>query len=113
MIWTIVGQSDSYPTIERKEVTSDYALLAGDLIVEVDATGGACLITLPDATEKAGRVVLVKRVNDGANAVTVDPYGTQEIEGSADSVILAAQFDYLWLWSNGAQWLKFAGVVTV
>ena len=106
MIWTIVGQSDSYPTLTRKEISTDYTVLPGDFILEVDATGAACLVTLPDATEKAGRTILIKRMNSGANAVTVDPLGSQEIEASGASVVIDAQFKWIWLWSNGAQWLK-------
>lgn len=48
----------------------------------VDATGGAVTLTLP-ALANAVRAIAVKKIDASGNAVTVDGYGSETIEGTA------------------------------
>ena len=46
-----------------------------------DATGGAFPIYLPAAADSLGRVLTFKKVDASANAVTIDAYGADTIDG--------------------------------
>lgn len=61
--------------------------LTGDYILNVDTTGGAVAITLPDATLSDGFCADVKDI--GSNTVTSTPPGGQTVDGAASSVITA------------------------
>lgn len=76
--------------------TSDYAILA-------NSTAGAIAVTLPAASTVTGRIFFVKRVNAGANSVTVDPFGSETIDGAATHV-LSAQWARVEFISNGSAW---------
>jgi hypothetical protein len=80
--------------------TSDYAILA-------NSTAGAIAVTLPAASTVTGRIFFVKRVNAGANNVTVDPFGSETIDGAATHV-LSAQWARVEIISNGSAWFIIA-----
>lgn len=64
----------------------------GTLIL-CDATSGAFTITLPVAGSQNGsRILIVKKVDNSVNAVTVSRAGSDTIDG-ATTVPLAAQYD--------------------
>jgi len=60
-------------------------------------------VTLPSAAICEGRVYVVKRLNAGANAVTVTPAGAETIDGAATAV-LGAQYAAVMIQSDGANW---------
>jgi hypothetical protein len=63
-----------------------------ETVIFADATGGAFAITLPPSvTETINRDVHVKRVNAGANTVTVTASGSDTIDGIA-TYVLTAQY---------------------
>lgn len=72
------------------EVTADYQVEAVR-VVYADATAGAITIDLPAAPEDK-MMVFVKRINAGANAVTIDS-GTGNLIDSAQTKVLAAAMD--------------------
>jgi hypothetical protein len=82
-----------------------YAALTTDEILTGDATGGAFSITLPTAVGITGRAYTIKRINSGANAVTVATTGGQTIDGAA-TVALSTQWQVLRVVSDGANWLS-------
>lgn len=84
--------------------TGTYTATSADEILTGDAAGGAFSITLPTAAGIAGRIYTVKRLNSGANAVTVATTGGQTIDGAA-TVALSAQWQTLRVVSDGANWL--------
>lgn len=86
-------------------VTAAYSAKIDDGVVLADATGGAFTVTLPSATGSAGAVLRIKRLNSGANAVTVSGAGGQTIDGAATSS-LTTQYQVLSLVSDGANWQK-------
>lgn len=79
--------------------TGNYTLTASDDVVVVNATDGAVTITVPAATQNAGKLLTVKKTDSSSNAVTLS--GT--IDGVA-SRKLAAQYDYLSFYSDGTNW---------
>lgn len=83
-----------------RAVTSDTTVTASDDTITADATGGAITVTLPAPEQLQFLRVSVKRLNSGANAVTVS--GT--IDGGA-SYALAAQWKSVTVQSDGTRWL--------
>jgi uncharacterized membrane protein len=75
-----------------KNVTAAYTVEDDYYYIRVDATAGAVTVTLPVASKKLGRSILIKKVDSSGNAVTVSRQGTDTIEGS-NTVSLAAQWN--------------------
>lgn len=84
--------------------TAAYTLTTVDDIVLGNATGGAFSVTLPTAVGISGREYVVKRINSGANSVTVGTTGGQTIDGAATKV-LNAQYLSARMVSDGTNWL--------
>ena len=70
--------------------TSSYTATENDHTILVNATSAAVTIRLP-RTAKA-RVYVVKKIDSSANAVTIDPEGSQTIDG-ATTLVLSTQYD--------------------
>lgn len=92
-----------------QNVTADFGVTAEVELVLADATSGALNVTLPDATENFGRSITVKRINAGANAVTLNTVLAQTIDGAATQA-LAAQWNSYTVASNGVNWFISAAV---
>lgn len=69
-----------------------------------DATGAAFTVTLPAVASCTGRRYCFKRLNSGANAVTLDGNGSETIDG-ATTYVLSAQWASATLFCDGTQWL--------
>ncbi|MDO9187235.1 MAG: hypothetical protein Q7W13_14565 [Bacteroidia bacterium] len=82
---------------------SAYTLTASDDIVSVT---GTTTITLPTAVGIAGRKYTVKNI-DAATTVTVSANGAETIDG-APTKLLALQYQYLTVLSDGSNWLIVA-----
>lgn len=75
-----------------------YAVTADDYLLAIDSTAGAVSVTLPAPTK--GRELVAKRLNAGANAITLN--------GQVDnftSVTLAGQWSALSLIGGTDRWL--------
>lgn len=90
--------------LELKAVTSAYTVEDGYDLFTADSTGAAFTITLPPAPKHKGRAVYVKRLNAGANNVTIDGSGSETIDGAANTV-LTTQWESRTLFSDGSNWL--------
>lgn len=90
--------------------TGAYTLAATDSIVTGNASGGAFSLTLPTAANIAGRTYTLKKTDSSANAITVATTSAQTIDGAA-SVSLAAQYDYVSVVSDGANWIVVASKI--
>lgn len=92
-------------TTAVRAVTATTTLTGTDSVLKADATTAAVTVNLPTAVGATGRKYTVKKIDSSVNAVTVDPSGTETIDGAA-TVALAAQWDTLRLVSDGSNWLK-------
>lgn len=70
-------------------------------VILADATGGAFNVQLP--VPVAGRIVIVKKIDVSANAVTVTTPGAETIDG-AGTHALAAQYDAVRMATDGVDW---------
>jgi hypothetical protein len=84
-------------------VTAAYTVQSLDRVILANATAGAFTVTLPTAVDRNGQQpITIKRVNGGANAVTIgSTSGT--IDGSA-TASLASQYSCKTVISDGTNW---------
>lgn len=98
--WSAVSILSSSSTI-----TTNKTLLPSSQrqTVLADATSGALVVTLPDATKcDAARILIIKK-DSSANAVTPTGAGGQTING-ASTCTVAAQYNSVELVSAGGEW---------
>lgn len=95
--------TNSLSTTAQATKTANYTLTTSDNFIEADATGGSFTVTTPTAVGATGRIYTVKRINSGANTVTIDGNAAETIDGDA-TVILVTQYTSLEIQSNGTNW---------
>jgi len=88
-----------------RSVTASGNVVSGDYLIIADATAGAITMTLPPAALVPGRIYTFKRINAGANAVVVDGYGSETIDGALTQT-LGSQWSGVTIMSNGTAWFK-------
>jgi hypothetical protein len=93
----VLGSSLQWNRVAK---TAAYTMVATDMAVDADGTGGAFTVTLP-AANLSGQVVHVMKTDSSANAITISRAGTDTING-ASTVSLAAQYNSRTLLSDGA-----------
>lgn len=84
-------------------VTSSTNVWIYDGCITADATGGSIVLTLPSAASNLGHWYVFKRLNSGANTVTIQPTLSQTIDGAANKV-LTSQYEVVRIISNGTNW---------
>jgi hypothetical protein len=81
------------------------------LLVDAATAGEAVTINLPAAAGCTDWVKTIKKIDAGANTVTIDGNASEEIEGETTQV-LTAEFDYLTIICDGTAWWILASVIT-
>jgi hypothetical protein len=74
--------------VARVAITADYSQAVGTNYIRVDATNGPITVTLGPVAINAGSLIIIRKTDTSANAVTIA--ATEGIEGGA-SISLAAQ----------------------
>jgi hypothetical protein len=87
----------------QTKTTSPVTVTTADTVLLCDATGGAITVNLPAAAGADGMVLTVKRINSGANAVTLDGSGAETIDGAA-TLALGTQYHSATIACNGIAW---------
>ena len=90
-----------------RTVTTSGNVVSGDYLIIADATAGAITMTLPPAALVPGRIYSFKRINSGANAVIVDGYAAETIDGNLTHT-LTPQWNSVTIMSNGVAWFILA-----
>lgn len=85
------------------EVTTAYSIATDDKTIGADTSSGSFTITLPTATDKAGREYRVKKLSSGGT-VTVATTSSQTIDRSA-TAILTTQDTAVVFVSTGSNWI--------
>lgn len=86
-----------------RNISTSQGYNANDCTLVADATAGAIIVTLPLAANSVGRILGVKKKDSSANTVTAKGNGSETIDG-ANTSVLAAQWQYIFLQSDGVQW---------
>jgi len=89
--------------VSTRAITASGSALAGDFLILADATAGAVTVTLPPVASSLGALIVVKKTDASANAVTVDGSGAETIDG-ATTQALAAQYDAVTVVCDGIAW---------
>lgn len=85
-------------------VDSAYTIQVSDDTIMGDATPGPFTITLPLLADCPGQMFTVKKVDGGADAITVDGNGAEAVEYGT-SVTLALPGDTVVLQNVGTAWI--------
>lgn len=102
------GQEDfTWVTISRTStvinVSTNYTIDSDDYVVLVDATAAPITITLPSASVAAQNEYNIKRINGGANKVTITASNGNLIDG-LPSQIISYKYASITVVSDGQQW---------
>jgi hypothetical protein len=89
-------------TFPQVTINSSYTVTDDDYMVDV--TGGTFTVSLPTAVGRQGRLYVIK--NNGGGAVTVDPYGSETIDGKP--FVILGETNTIQLSSNGIEWVAIA-----
>jgi hypothetical protein len=98
--YDIADGQKSYPA---RAVSGDTTATAFDELITVDATGAGRTVTLPTATGRCRRLVVIK-VDSSGNTVTLDGAGSETING-ATTKVLSAQWAAAELLPVGGNWV--------
>lgn len=93
-----LGKTDG----QGSTVTSATTLGPAGAAYFVNASGGAVVISLPPAASASGRYD-VKKIDASANTVTIDPAGSETIDGGA-TLVISTQYQNRTFQSDGANW---------
>ncbi len=85
-----------------KAVSSTYTAEGVDHTLLGDASGGDFTISLPEAGNVEGKVLVLKNVG-ASGTLTIDPSGSETIDG-ASTHGLAGQYDSIMIQSDGSNW---------
>lgn len=99
------GPAGSTTTAPLATKTSNYTATSSDYSILVDSTSGPVTITLPTAVGIAGRGYEIKdwKGTSPANNITIDPTGSETIDGVATKVLTNSYQSYT-IRSDGANW---------
>ena len=83
--------------------TANYTVTVNDYTIRMDASGGARIVTLPNANTMTGQILNIKKVDISTNTVTVNANGTQKIDDLSTKII-TDPYTNLQLQSYGTGW---------
>ena len=90
-----------FPDIVSK--TTTYTATANDRVILCDSSAGAWTLTLPAASGVTDKIYYIKKTDSSGNAITIDPNGTETIDG-ATTLSISVQYDAYAIVSDGSNW---------
>ena len=88
--------------------TAAYTATQDNRVILCDATSAAFTVTLPDVTNLNDKVIVIKKIDSSANAITVDGYSSDTIDAVA-SITIDRQWDFAVLVVGGTGWHIIGG----
>lgn len=85
--------------------SATYSATTYNTIYIIDSSSNAVEVDLPTASGNAGKTIDVLAKTGATNEVTVDPNGSETINGSSASYILNQNYTNLTLVSDGTNWV--------
>lgn len=83
--------------------TADFTVSYEAGVYLVDCTSGAVTVTLPPAANYKGSSFHIKKIDNSANGITIDPYSTETIDGNT-TIAINLQYVSYRLSSDGSNW---------
>lgn len=84
--------------------SANYTATANDHTILCDTSGAGFTLTLPAAASHPGRVYIIRKISADANTLTIDPNGTETIDGSSTSLSVIVQWTTTRIQSDGTNW---------
>jgi len=100
---TALATSGGLFSVNPRTKTTTYTATITDNIILVDTTS-AWTLTLPAAATSVGQLLVIKKTDVAANALTIDGHASETIDGSTTNTEIDAQYDALWLFCDGSNW---------
>jgi hypothetical protein len=107
-IRTLQETSRIYP-VGIKSVTDNYTMTDLNLMILANATSTAITVTLQTAAARPGRRIIVKKTDSSNNLVTIDPAGSETLDGATTIALsqVNAVREYI---SDGTNWRLVAAI---
>ena len=80
-------QIDNSVAFAARAITQNHTVTAVDHTIFANATSTNITVTLPTAANIMGRQYIIKRVDSSGNNVTIDPDGSETIEGASSMIL--------------------------
>jgi hypothetical protein len=100
-------------TSKVKRYETEYIDASGTIALDishsvhlVSSFGGALTVTLPNAGEAVGVMMMIKKIDSSKNVITIQEDSGNGPDGS--DAYLGSENDYIQLMSNGAEWFVIA-----
>lgn len=75
-------------------------------VLKCNATDTSITYTLPTAADSEGRKYKIIKVDSSSNTITIDPSGSETLNGDTDGIVLTDQYDSLTVISDGTEFFK-------
>jgi len=85
--------------------SATYSATTYNTMYIIDSSSNAVEIDLPTASGNAGKTIDVLAKTGATNAVTIDPNGSETINGSSASYVLNTNYSNITLVSDGSNWV--------
>lgn len=88
------------------DTSGTYTLDTSHSVHLVSSYGGELEVVLPNAADATGVMMVIKKTDSSSNVITITESNGSGIDGK--DFMLGAQYDYVMMQSNGAQWYVIA-----
>lgn len=98
------GDLEMRPLYSVVAKSSNYSAATNDYTITGNASSGTFTVTLPSAVGLVGKILVLKKIDNSGNTVTVATASSQTIDG-ASTYSLAAQWKYVTVQSDDSNWI--------
>ena len=102
-VWGMIATTWTITSVDDGD--TPYTSLATDQVIEADCGSGALEIDLISAANYEGKQLIIKLV-DATNNLTIDPNGSETIDGVSTSLVMSVDYENLVIYSDGSNWKK-------
>ena len=82
---------------------ANFSAITGNSIIYCDTTSNSVTVDLPAASTSGGLKYVIKRISGTTNNVTIDPSGSELVDGES-TIVMYDQYDSLTVHCDGNQW---------
>ena len=105
-----VGAATSFSngiTYASESIATSTNLDSSHYLVRADTSGGSITLTLPAIASNDGRQYKIFK-SSAANNLSIDPNGSENIDGNSTTLVLTSQYDHISLICNSTDgWFTF------
>jgi len=102
----LVRMPGEVPTSTQRNVNVTTVVQITDEVILANAVSASMSVVLPELSKARGRWLYVKKVDASANAVTIDGFDSETIDG-ATTLTTTTQYDSWRLFAGDTEWHRF------